>query len=312
MSIRAREYHGTEDDARVRDLFIASYALTQRWHCWSIEHQEGMRYGMHAEAELAGDHSWEQHYRAWELPDGRLVGVVTPESTPDVYFQVHPQHREIEAEMLDWTEAHFRTHRPDWWRNWDGQAIRTFVSEQDAFRQALLERRGWERVEPGWCYRRRPMSLPIPELTLPEGYRIRPLNLNDASDVARRTATSNATFGGQWPPAVTAMIRLTPIYRGELDLIVEAADGACAAFCTIWVDPVNRTAVYEPVGTHPAHRGRGLAKQMMWEGLRRLAPLGVQTAFVTSWSGSDGANALYESAGFAAFDRDFAWKKRLR
>ena len=46
-------------------------------------------------------------------------------------------------------------------------------------------------------------------------------------------------------------------------------DGELAAFCTVWVDPETRTAVFEPVGTHPNHQKRGLGKAVMTEGLRR-------------------------------------------
>ncbi|HYG59992.1 MAG TPA: hypothetical protein VD902_18150, partial [Symbiobacteriaceae bacterium] len=59
MAIHSRPYHGTQDDARVRALVTQSFADTHRWHCWSIEHMEHMRYSTWALEEMEGDRSWE-------------------------------------------------------------------------------------------------------------------------------------------------------------------------------------------------------------------------------------------------------------
>jgi GNAT superfamily N-acetyltransferase len=69
-------------------------------------------------------------------------------------------------------------------------------------------------------------------------------------------------------------VQRIPLYRRDLDIVAVASGGELAAFCTVWFDDVTRTAVFEPVGTHPDHQKRGLGKAVMSEGLRRAQRLG--------------------------------------
>lgn len=55
-------------------------------------------------------------------------------------------------------------------------------------------------------------------------------------------------------------IQRIPLYRRDPDIVAVADDGEFAAFCTVWFDDVTRTAVFEPVGTHPNHQKRELGK----------------------------------------------------
>jgi predicted N-acetyltransferase YhbS len=102
-------------------------------------------------------------------------------------------------------------------------------------------------------------------------------------------------------------VQRVPIYRRDLDLVAVAADGTLVAFCTVWLDDVSRTAVFEPVGTHPSHQQRGLGKAVMTEGLRRAQRLGATLASVSSYSTA--AHALYAAVGFTAFDLSEPWHK---
>ncbi len=86
-----------------------------------------------------------------------------------------------------------------------------------------------------------------------------------------------------------------------------AADGAVAAFCTIWFDDVSRTAYFEPVATVPAHQRRGLGKAVMSEGLHRLQRMGCKVAFVSGYS--QAANRLYFSVMGPDHDIIEPWEK---
>ena len=98
-------------------------------------------------------------------------------------------------------------------------------------------------------------------------------------------------------------------YRG-LDLVAVAADGTFAAYCVVWFDEANRIGMFGPVGTHRAHRQRGLGKALLGEGLRQLEALNANKAYADS--GLDrAANRLYESAGFIEFTRGYHWQKRF-
>jgi len=92
-----------------------------------------------------------------------------------------------------------------------------------------------------------------------------------------------------------------------LDLVAVAPDGEIASFCTIWYDDATRAALYDPVGTMPAHQRRGLGKAVMCEGLRRLEQMGALTAFVNGFDPV--ANALYDAAISPECDRSEPWVK---
>jgi GNAT superfamily N-acetyltransferase len=102
-------------------------------------------------------------------------------------------------------------------------------------------------------------------------------------------------------------VQRAPLYRRDLDLVAVAPGGDFASFCTIWFDDVTRTGVFEPVGTAPAHRRRGLGKALLYEGLRRLKRIGATMAYVGSYSAE--AHALYASAGFTQYDLCEEWEK---
>ncbi|MFK3983748.1 GNAT family N-acetyltransferase [Micromonospora sp. NPDC050397] len=72
----------------------------------------------------------------------------------------------------------------------------------------------------------------------------------------------------------------SPVYREELDLVVEAADGSLAAFALGWLDPEAGSILFEPVGTVPAHAERGLARALCAELLRVARDLGATQAVV--------------------------------
>jgi GNAT superfamily N-acetyltransferase len=107
-----------------------------------------------------------------------------------------------------------------------------------------------------------------------------------------------------------AFFQLHPAYREDMSMsemldIAEQKLAKIKAFCTVWFDDVNRTAVFEPVGTHPAHQKRGLGKAVMAEGLRRAWKLGATLATVSSYGSA--AHALYESMGFTPVDLLEPW-----
>ncbi|MFD0342354.1 hypothetical protein ACFVH0_27390 [Streptomyces sp. NPDC127117] len=76
---------------------------------------------------------------------------------------------------------------------------------------------------------------------------------------------SNAALGE--PAEACQGIRRTAPYRGDLHIVVEVADGTMAASMIMWLDEVNRTAEFEPVGTHPDHRCLGPARGMLLHGM---------------------------------------------
>ena len=94
--------------------------------------------------------------------------------------------------------------------------------------------------------------------------------------------------------------------------LVLSETGEVAAFCTAWLEQENGVAEFEPVGTVPGYRKRGLGAAVMAEACHRLRSLGCRKVTVNSWSESVGANKLYEAAGLQAKGKINSWQWKGR
>ena len=235
-----------------------------------------------------------------------LIAIAWP-GVGQVDLLVHPEHREIEPLMLEWTEEQPLARSVDK----EGRTgIRTWSFDGDEVRKETLRRAGYERTDEALCFRHRADLTDVPIPTVPEGYLIR--HVMGEQDLERRVEAHRDAFA---PSKMTVekhcnvMHSLT--YRPELDLVVEAPDGSFAAYCLVWFDERNRFGIFEPVGCHSDYRQRGLTRAVMYEGMRRMRELGATRAFVNSKLGEPAATALYESVGLPVLDENHAWVKLL-
>ena len=129
-----------------------------------------------------------------------------------------------------------------------------------------------------------------------EGYRIRAARgLEDAAALAELHGES---FGSTWTAEMYSRLMQSPGYDAEREFVVEAPDGGFAAFTVTWHDHVNRIGHFEPVGTHPDHRRRGLARALLMFGLRAMAEAGMEHAIVSNMGDNEASRDLYLDAGF--------------
>ncbi|MCB0189185.1 MAG: GNAT family N-acetyltransferase, partial [Caldilineaceae bacterium] len=77
-----------------------------------------------------------------------------------------------------------------------------------------------------------------------------------------------------------------------------APDGAFAAFTVTWHDVVNRTGLFEPVGTHRDYQRRGLGKALLLTVMHKMAAAGLKHAIVVNEGTNEASRNLYRSCGF--------------
>ena len=238
--------------------------------------------------------------RLW-LDGGQIVGLAYP-AYGRVDLLIHPQYGLLNDPMLAWAEG-------DRLRQSGREAaLMAWSFTGDHERLAVLARRGYTRAEAFFYARSRPVADALPATPLPDGYQVR--SVAAKTDLPARVAVHNNAFilssltVSRYRRAVESAS-----YRPDLDLVAVAPDGAFAAFCIVWYDAENQIGAFEPVGTHSAHRRRGLARAVMVEGLRRLRALGAHTALVNTYHEDEPAIRLYESLGFREMDRFYAWMK---
>jgi len=248
----------------------------------------------------------------WEL-NGQIVAVLNPDTPGEAFFQVHPgyQNEVSMSEMLDVAETKLSKTKDD-----GKKELIVWVNEADDSTKGLFTDRGYFRSKfLAEHMRRRFFSDPIPATAPPSGYTVRALG--DENELPARSWLSWKAFhpdepddkyqGWEW----YKNIQRVPLYRRDLDIVAVADDSELAAFCTVWFDDVTRTAVFEPVGTHPEHQKRGLGKAVMAEGLCRAEGLGATLATVSSYSKAAHAlyDSLYDSMGFTDFALLEPWIK---
>ncbi len=297
MTITSHPYSGEDDYARMRALLFTIRADSGSPMYCTVGDLDWWRYQLDDPAK-APAHLWID-----EL--GTPVGFTWLNNRGEVDLIVHPRYRAIEDEMLAQAEHEQRGRQAD-----AGQAatLTAWAYTHDGERQAVLRRRGYERTETNLCHRGRRLDEPVPTSMLPAGYIVR--SVRGEVDVEERVAAHRDAFApSRMTTAKHRAIMQAPTYRSDLDLVVVAPDGAFAAFCIVWFDAVNKIGVFEPVGTHSAHRRLGLATALLREGMRRLQVLGAHTAYLTSDGrpGAVAATGLYESVGFGVIDRNYFW-----
>jgi GNAT superfamily N-acetyltransferase len=310
--IIARPFQSDDDFWQLRNLLIETYPITPTGLNWDIRHWDGWHF--HGESG-AWNPIWEKQVHLWEAEGvaadetghRRVVGFVHPEYTGDAFFELHPDYRNLEAEMLSWAEQNLTTLTSDKMQH----QLQIFAFEYDAPRRQLLEQRGYEKMPwSGVRWRLRFGSRPTPESALAAGYRLCTTLTGDDGDYQRAADILNAGFNRTIHTAqeYRTFTSMSPSYRRELDLVAVTPDGTYAALVGMAYDEINHFGIFEPVCTHPDHRQKGLARSLMFEGMRRLRSLGATDIYVDTGDAVP-ANRLYAAVGFTEAYMGYIWRK---
>ena len=309
MKPRMRRYGGEEDYERIRaflrDVMVRNGLREISWHVARMDY-----FRWHGCLNM-GDHAFEGSVFIWENEEGDIVGVLNPEGKGHAFLQMDPDLRtpEMLEEMLSLAEERYPV--PDK----SGRVrLSVWADSEDRMLTGLLNRSGYRRTGELERQGRNDLGDAIPEVAPPEGYTVR--SLGGREELPARVWLSWRAFhpdepdedyeGWEW----YLNIQAEPLYRRDLDIVAEAPDGTLVSFTTVWYDDVTRTAYFEPVGTEPEYRRKGLATAVMVEGLRRLEALGCVRAFVGGYESA--TFALYGTAtNFVDCDYSEEWRRYL-
>ena len=309
MILNPRPYQTEDDYWRIRSFLRQVFMLNNRhMYSWPVARLDYWRW--HGIMNL-GDGSLETGIYLWEDRDGEIIAVLNQEEYGQVFLQVHPAYKtdELEDQMIALAEEKLRSRSRR-----GGEVVWLWSDSGDHLRQEILQKRGFTHIseedEHQWL---RNLELPIPKVTMGEGYDIR--SLGDSSELPSRSWASWRAFHSDQPDENYAgdhtwylNIQNAPLYCRDLDLVAIVPSGEVAAFTTIWYDDVTRCGCFEPVGAVPEHQRRGLARALMYEGMRRLKTMGANLVMVSG--GSIPANALYQSVLGPVYDVYQPWENR--
>jgi ribosomal protein S18 acetylase RimI-like enzyme len=279
--VDARDYSGPADLRLMQDLTA---------ECWRLE-------GPYVAATI-GDLPWWMYQHLNKLDEVRVRLWLEGEGCvawawvgSGLRFMVHPRHRVLFTEMLDWADAD------------NVEAL-----EHDTGSIETLGARGYELEESRWFDHMTRSLDDLPEPRVHKDYELRPVRGEE--ELVARTESHRAAWEPSRvvPESYLQVMRAWP-YRAELDWVAVAPDGTFAANCLCWLDEANRVVEMEPVGTHPEHRRRGLAAAVCLAALQAAREAGADTGLVYPVNGLPAAT-LYESIGFRAISRHLTFRKR--
>ena len=310
MSTTRRDYSPKTDFLKVRDFLVETFKLYGRPFNWMLDRWNFARYfvtPVHTYYNVSyfsvpgkpdrvirdEVKQWEQSIRVWENSDGETVAVLLTENEEpgEAWIQIHPNHRSLYPEVVDIAEAELAD------VDQGVGYLKLYIWDSDQQLQAEAQSRG---------YRKLPVTVPMlrfnctdaPEPRIPDGYTVK--TVDELGDLEKLRKAKVLSFGSgygpsAWPPA-SAYVEMmkAPDYDHALDLVVEAPDGEVASFCTIWIDLENRYGNFEPVGTTLHHQGKGLARNLLYYGLRLMGEHGATHSYM------DSRQEFYPRVGFKA------------
>jgi len=295
-------YYRTEHDLlQMQSLLMEARSRTDDWRYWHVGEL------MFAFFMVACHLNPQEHIRLWHNDEGKLVGYAVLGEDPSFDWQVLPEYEwsGIEAEALAWAETRLAELRLRGAKEWSGNLV-SGARQDNAKRIAFLEHHGFrysgEFAEVNMLRR---LDMPIPELTLPEGYHVR--ELAETGELSERAAVQREvwhpwTVGNVSDDDYAYFMRL-PGYHRDLDVVTVTPEGVIAAYANGWIDPVNRIGDFGPVGARAAFRRQGLTRAALLEGLRRMQTRGMERMCISTGVANVAALRLYKSIGFKVVNK---------
>ena len=294
MGLYSRPYEGAPDWPRLQEFVVGTHGAGGHLHVGDLVWRMFL---------MSIRYDPKQNIRLWMRGD-QLVGFAWFDPRDNsIDWQLAPGGRGCEEEVLAWAMERRSEVAPAEPAQDHGKLL-TGALEGGVGRIAFLERHRFVRAEHHYVMNVLNLVDYQAGPVVQQGFVVR--NVAGEHEHAARAAVHREAFH---PSRVTdeSYLRLMrmPGYEADLDLVAVAPDGTFGAFCMCWVDPVNKSGEFEPVGTRPAFRRKGMARAVLLEGLRQMKARGCTTALVWCEGDNHAAQRLYESVGFRAAKRDY-------
>ncbi len=315
VTVCGRSYSGALDLERL--IEFASGTIRAHW-----PQSTYMKGGDIVWALYASRFAPNENVRIWS-DGGLLLGYAIFEPPLLFYYDVRPDDAgALSEEILAWAESRRRDvgslsteFAPVAYRSLGTDTVSTTALQSDRNRITFLEHRGYERTTDRFeilfacdlADLALERQVPSPDLTIRH---VTDTDFEERVDVHR---DAWSVWGKSGLTIDTyRLLRSAPLYEPELDIVLEDSNGRFLAYSICWIDHANAIGHFEPVGCRPDFAGRGFARAVIFEGMRRMRDRGISTALVATPSINQRAIALYKSCGFVEVDRAYYYAKKVR
>jgi mycothiol synthase len=262
--------------------------------------------------------------------DGQVVGYARifweDQTSGDRTFYIvggmRPEHSgdEVAAATLAWQERRIADTLDGMGRVSRRVVAMAQLVGQEPGRRALLEANGYSLIR-RHAEMRRPDLENIPELPLPEGLEIRPIDPHDRAMHRRVYDADMESFQDHWgaaPPTEEGFQEFVeaPTFDPTLWRVAFAGDEIAGQILN-YLGPVEpdgtRVGWTESISTRRPWRRRGLARALLAESLRTVRDAGATSAALgVDQQNPHQALRLYEDLGFQVTAEEFEYLKVLR
>ncbi len=249
-----------------------------------------------------GQYSLEDNVRIWGAGSDQTVrafAIVYPDwEGYDALVEPSFFDSELEFEVERWAYRQAAE-----WMEKRGQTDRlpgTDVALEDTRRCRFLEQLGYQGEEQVNVVTSRSLHDPnLPaEPMLPAGFFLRPCE--GEKEAAALAEVHASAFDSDWSEELYRdQVMRQPGYSAEREIVIVSPEGQLCAFTIFWLDHINRTGLFEPVGVHQDFQRRGFGRALMISTMKIMRDLhGMARAQVAHEFSNAAPAGLYASLGF--------------
>jgi ribosomal protein S18 acetylase RimI-like enzyme len=300
--IKSRIYNN--DYNKIIEFLRDMYRQNGNQYCWLPQKWEYAEFNVNPLYISRGWDDWNKYTRIWE-ENNKIVAIAHKECAFDVFLEIRPGYENLAAEMLDHLENVVPTINKD-----QNKELTVFAADSKSWLCDILVKRNYTKSSE-CCFENYYLLTDNFIPTLPEGYHI-----VDGTDIKNQQDRFKCCHLGFCPndepdniPKLDFTMENAPLFNPKLEIMTQNDEGELCSFCVIWFDPEINIGMVEPVCTRDHFRRKGLGKQMLIEGLRRLKDMGAKIAYVESYG--DNRRAFYNSIGFITYEKDYPWTKKF-
>jgi len=312
MTIQMQPFSWDKDFERTRAFLAELFNMPNSNGQWVPSRLDNIRYGPcgteYTDADIEGIRIWETVENSNEAFTSNIVAIAIPESRFNYYIHTHPEYHFLDEEILHWIVKKGRHVKQN---NYQDLHINIFALGTDDDLKVQLRRHEFRNLGLYAYNRTRPLTLPNPEYTLPNGFKIKHIEGIEYYPNVKEVMAAVFPHCKTMTENRFKLFTSASFYKKDLDLVVVAPDETFAAFCTVRMDPVSRIAEFEPVGTHPNYRKLGLGKALLCEGIQRLRKYDPTMICISGAATTEAANRLYDSIGFVEKVEVLQWQKAI-
>jgi ribosomal protein S18 acetylase RimI-like enzyme len=298
-SYEHQDHDGSREElTQLAEMLGESFSFYRSLQNWSLNRIWDWRLGGNAVAYRDDPAFFQRNLHIWRS-NGKPVAFLISERGKEFSLQVHPDHRDLEEEMLRWAEE-------TWGR--EKTPLTTTVFSTDIWRQRLLLEHGYKKREGAGFNRKYDLHLPIEQVDLKKGFRLMTMAEYGSPEgyvEAVRGAFGHAVLNMDWFRSKIS----SPGYSDEWNIVVVSPDGRCASFCDARIDWKRGYAEVDPIGTHPDFQRQGFARACILECFHRMSKRDVRYAFIGSAEEPAPSNRLYDALAPVEKHEEHLWVK---